>query len=68
MKNMMVSPYTARMTAYTSRNNPKMIIKEFLNTMSSFEGADKDAQMEQIMNDPERMENFYRMMDGAYGL
>ena len=68
MKNMMVSPYTARMTKYTSRNNPKMIIKEFLNTMASFEGDEKDAQMEQILNDPERMENFHRMMDGAYGL
>ena len=68
MKNMMTSPYTARMSAYTARNNPKMIISEFLKNMSSFEGADKDAQMEQIMNDPERMENLRRMMDGAYGL
>ena len=43
MKNMMTSPYTARMSAYTARNNPKMIISEFLKNMSSFEGADKDA-------------------------
>ena len=66
-KSSMTSPFTARMTGYVASRKPEMMVNMMMDEMSLFKGPDKEAQVKEIINDPERIKLLGKMMDEVAG-